>query len=420
MKTKLFLISALVSLSVFGADLFVSLGTGNNKNNGSRQAPLKNLWKALEIAETGDVIHLAEGNYPGKLKCGWFKMERPVSIIGGYSADFAQRDPLKYLTMFQPKNENNDKKSGGSGLLNLEFDKTMNAPKGFSMVIDGLIFDDGFASSYHKTKGKPAGVETGMWLPPPALGADDKFPSADRYLIFSTSASRAEGDIAIRNCAFINGSNIAVNLNWFKGKVNIDNNVFCNNRIIAINVISSCNQPSVDWKCRNNTVLYTWTRLKNLEDMGFAIRTNANVTAEITKNIIGLNAYAGFDNTKSSGRFKKTTLDDNVFFLNRQADCLITMSPSIANVMVDEFEDIEGTDGIESAEGNIGYDNADFIAKYLDKAYLEGFLTLNNTEKFEDGMLSSECTMFANRYPWKEALKLFGAVKGKGAQAIDK
>ncbi|MBS7409968.1 MAG: DUF1565 domain-containing protein, partial [Muribaculaceae bacterium] len=46
----------------------VSLETGKNKNAGTKEAPLKNLWKALEKAEHGDTIHVAAGVYPGKMK----------------------------------------------------------------------------------------------------------------------------------------------------------------------------------------------------------------------------------------------------------------------------------------------------------------------------------------------------------------
>ena len=34
------------------------------------------------------------------------------------------------------------------------------------------------------------------------------------------------------------------------------------------------------------------------------------------------------------------------------------------------------------------------------------------------GTGSTTASMFANRYPWEEALSLFGAVEGCGAQAI--
>lgn len=65
-KLMLALAVATVSASVSAADLYVSVETGKNKNAGTKEAPLKNLWKALEQAADGDTIHLAEGVYPGK------------------------------------------------------------------------------------------------------------------------------------------------------------------------------------------------------------------------------------------------------------------------------------------------------------------------------------------------------------------
>ena len=51
---------ALIVLSVAGLclplsakDIFVSLSTGKNKNAGTKEAPYKNLWKALNVAKTG-------------------------------------------------------------------------------------------------------------------------------------------------------------------------------------------------------------------------------------------------------------------------------------------------------------------------------------------------------------------------------
>lgn len=437
MRKKVFLLVALFlgAVSIQAADIYVALESGKNKAEGTKTAPLKNLWKALEISKVGDTIHLAEGNYPGKMKCGWFKMERPVSIIGGYSKNFAERNPLKYKTIFQPLNENNDKKGTGLGLLHLEFDKTMNAPKGFSITIDGLVFDDGFASSFHATKGKPEGFDTGMWLEGPAKNINDKFASANRYSIYSATASRGEGDITIRNCTFVNGSNIALNLNWYKGNVTCVNNVFCNNRIIGANVSCSAAAASVNWEFANNTVLFTWSRISDLGDMGFGVRTNTGVTANIHDNIIGLNVLTGFDNTKGDPKKKATSLDNNIFFLNRESDVQMTISPSIAKVRVEDFEDLEGTDGIESIEGNVDLTDPKVFAGRINAQYLNAFLSMKYSESTKldegkanglrsalglplQGTITTKVDMFANRYPMEDALKLFGAMPGKGAQDI--
>ena len=418
------------------ADIYVSLSNGKNKNAGTKEAPLKNLWKALETGAPGDVIHVAEGNYPGKMKCGWVQMDKPMSVIGGYSPDFSQRDPLKFKTMLQPTNDQNDKKGTAMALFLVNF---KNKPfAGFKIVLDGLIFDDGFASSYHETKGKPAGFDTGMWLEGPAWNKTrDKFPSANRYSLFTQLGYGTAGDLEVRNCTFVNGSNFGANINWFKGEVKFENNVFCNNRMIGANVQSSNGKPGeVKFEFEKNTVLFTWSRLNDLADMGFGVRVNPGVNAEIEDNIIGLNVLTGFDNTKNDRmKPKKIKLDKNVFFLNRESDVQMTVSPNIAKVRVDGFEDLEGTDGIDSIEDNTDLKDPSVFKGRINAQYLNAFLSMKYSESTKldegkcnglrsvlglplQGTITTQCDMYANRYPLEDALKLFGAMAGKGAQAI--
>ena len=439
MKRLMILAMALAAATALSAaDIYVSLSTGKKKNAGTKEAPLKNLWHALQKAADGDTIHLAEGIYPGNAKCNWFLIDKAVSIIGGYSPDFAVRDPLKHLTMFQPLNENNDKKGTGLGIFTIDFTKRPGMkPEGKTdMVFDGLLFDDGQAQSYHPVKGKPEGVETGMWLEPPAKG-NTPFASAKRYLVYSATANRAEGDITFRNCLFLNAGNIAMNLNWYKGKVEMENNVFCNNLMVGANVYSSNPQPgAVEWEFEKNTVLFTWSRTSELSDMGFGIRTTANVKSEIEDNIIGLSVLTGWDNTKGLDKTKKIEANGNVFFLNRQSDAQVTKSPSVVKVKVDDFEDdLEGNYGIEKAEDNVGLADPKVFNGRLNTAFLNAFLSMKYSEKAtldagklnafrqavglpQQGTIVSKVDMFGNRYPLEDALKLFGAMAGKGAQAI--
>ena len=437
MKRLMILTAAMAALTTLSAaDIYVSLSTGKKKNAGTKEAPLKNLWHALQKASDGDVIHLAEGIYPGNAKCNWFLIDKAVSIIGGYSPDFAARDPLKHRTMFQPLNENNDKKGTGLGIFTIQFDMSKPAPKGVNMVFDGLIFDDGQAQSYHPVKGKPEGVETGMWLEPPAKG-NTPFASSKRYLVYSATANRAEGDITFKNCLFLNAGNIAMNLNWYKGKVKMENNVFCNNLMVGANVYSSNPQPgAVEWEFKKNTVLFTWSRTSELSDMGFGIRTTANVKSEIEDNIIGLSVLTGWDNTKGLDKTKKIEAKGNVFFLNRQSDAQVTKSPSVVKVKVEDFEDdLEGNYGIEKAEDNVALADPKVFNGRLNTAFLNAFLSMKYSESAtldagklnafrqavglpQQGTIVSKVDMFGNRYPLEDALKLFGAMAGKGAQAI--
>lgn len=433
--TRLLLAAALAAATAApAADLYVSLSTGANKNDGSKEAPFKNLWKAVEAAQPGDTIHVAEGNYPGKMKCGWIQLDKPVSLVCGYAPDFSERDPLAHRTMLQPTNDQNDKKGTAMALLLINFNNKPFA--GFEMVVDGLILDDGFASSYHATKGKPEGFDTGMWLEGPAKNLDDKFPSANRYSLFAQLGYGTEGSLVVRNCTFVNGSNFGANVNWFKGKVTMENNVFCNNRMIGANVQSSNGKAGeVEWEFAHNTVLFTWSRLNDLADMGFGVRNNTGVSASIHDNVIGLNVLTGFDNTKGDPKTKKTELDGNVFFLNRESDVQMTVSPSIAKVRVDEFEDLEGVDGIESIEDNESLSDPSAFAGRINARYLDSFLSMKYSESTkvdetsanalrsvlglpQQGTITTTCDMYANRYPLEDALKLFGAMDGKGAQAI--
>ena len=246
-KVNIALAALACAASVNAADIYVSLANGKNKNEGTKEAPLKNFWKALENAQDGDTIHLAEGIYPGKMKQNWFLIDKAVSILGGYSKDFAERKPLEHKTMFQALehktmfqalNENNDKKGTGLGVFTIDFTKQAKQPDGVDMKFDGLIFDEGFANSYHETKGKPEGFDTGMWLEGPAMNKTrDKFPSANRYLVYSATANRATGKLSFKNCAFVNSGNIAFNVTWYEGEVEVENCVFCNNRMIGANVL---------------------------------------------------------------------------------------------------------------------------------------------------------------------------------------
>ena len=448
-KLMLFVAVGACVLSASATDLYVSLETGKNKNEGTKEAPLKNLWKALEVAKDGDTIRLAEGVYPGKMKQNWFLIDKAVSVIGGYSKDFAERNPLVHRTMFQALNENNDKKGNGLGVFTIDFTQRPQQPDNVDMEFDGLIFDEGFANSYHETKGKPADLDTGMWLEGPAYNkTKDKFPSANRYLVYSATANRATGEISFKNCAFVNSGNIAFNLNWYKGKVEVENCVFCNNRMIGAQVLCTSRipedgpnkpkagwKPEVEWDFEHNTVLYTWSRLNDLADMGFGVRVNTGVKSEIKDNVIGLNVLTGFDNTKGSSKEKITELDGNVFFLNRESDVQMTVSPSIAKVRVDGFEDLEGTDGIESIEDNEDLKDPSAFKGRLNAAFLNSFLTMKYSESTKldegkcnglrsvlglplQGTISTTCDMFCNRYPLEDALKLFGAIAGKGAQEV--
>ena len=110
----------------------VSRENGSNKNDGSKTAPFKNLQKALDVADDGATILVAEGNYFGMLNSGTIDIRKPVTIKGGYNGDFTERDVLKYKTMIQPSAESNGS-AQGKGTMQI----TSIVAPGKQVVIDG-------------------------------------------------------------------------------------------------------------------------------------------------------------------------------------------------------------------------------------------------------------------------------------------
>lgn len=429
---KLIALALLVLVTVsFGAEWYVSATTGRKKGMGTREDPFKNLWKALENAAPMDVIYVAEGNYNGKLNCGWLEFDKPLSIVGGYSPDFTKRDIALYQTMLKPTNAMNATRPS-MGTLTIQFKKSI---PGAVTLIDGIVFDQGDANCYHDSKGKPEGLEYGMLLLPPAKNKSE-YSSIDRCMLY---ASSTEGDFVIRNCVFVNGSNYAMNINHREGMVKVENNLFINTRMIAANVQgATAKLDAVKFEFAYNTVLFTWSRTEDLGDMGYGVRCNSRTISNIHNNILGLNVYSGFDNSKGSVKEKRLYLDNNAFFLNRLADATFTISPNICKLKVEDeaFEDIEDYEGVESCSGNIAIKDPTLFKDAIDASYLAGFLSVAYKEEVDynensavntfreafglnkQGKIKSSTTMFGNRYPVKNIMKLFGACPGYGAQAV--
>jgi len=437
-KLLMSLMCLALGASVFAGDLYISQANGKKKGPGTKEEPFKALADALKAAEPGDTIYMAAGNYSGLLGASEIIIDKPVTIKGGYSDDFATRDLAKFTTKIQPPNDKNDTKKQGLLVLNL--------PKGPGpdMVIDGLVIDQSFMNSYHDTKGKPEGVETGMWLQGPAKGSKDQFPSADVYSIYAESQNRYEGNITIQNCVISNSGNMGINVSLFKGNLKIVNNVFIACRMTACNILCSNGQsvaPNFTTTCEfaHNTVLFTWSRTSEMTDMGYGFRCNTGVQSNIHHNIFGLNVYAGIGNDKANPP-KNTgiTIDDNVFFLNKLADVTVTKSPNIMKLRVDDdaFEDMVDYPGMEDVDGNVSLKDPAAFKGAIDEAYLTAFLNATYSEKtdydenspanlFREAMgmnkvgtIETKVSMFCNRYPMEKSFKLFGAYKDYGAQEV--
>lgn len=423
-------VSIAFALPALATTWYVSPSGAKKAEGTSPSAPLKAIWSAVEKAAPGDKILVAAGNYTGKAACGFIVIDKPVELYGGYSADFKTRDIAKNLTTIRPDMEMN-RTPPKNGTVEFQID----SPKG-TTVFDGFVIDHSNVNAYHHIEGKPAGVETGMWLEPPSKG---KYPLASlkKYQLYGNT----NGTLTVQNCTFVNGSFYAVNINHLEGTVNIKNNVFINSRMLACNVSSRSGKSfATKLNFEYNTVLFTWSRTKDFGDMGYGVRALPKVDANISHNLLGLSVMSAFDHSMNNRKGEaKVRLDGNAFFLNKKGDVSYTVSPAIKYLKVDSdaFEDFEDVDGIESCEDNVSLKDTGAFKGMLDQAFLEGFLSASYSESADFnpnseanqfrsalgmnqvGTIRSKVTMYANKYPFSaNTMRLFGAVKGYGAQAF--
>ncbi|MBO6026823.1 MAG: hypothetical protein J6P73_06205 [Bacteroidales bacterium] len=435
MKKNLFMLVAamLFTVAASAQTYYVSKSTGGNRNDGSKDAPFKNLQKAIEAVPEGATIYVAEGNYFGTLDKGNIPVTKCVKIYGGYNADFSQRDVLKYRTMVQPNATSNGTASG----LGTMIIKTNNAKE--EVVIDGLLFDRGNSISYNaKGEGKPEGVDCPMMNP---IGTSGKGGANLDEQVLTTETREIYFDnptfkqITIRNCAFVNAPNYGIG-GQFRGKAIIDNNIFINNRMIACDIWGGDANNNMVVEFCNNTVLFTWSRLKDMGDMGYAFRYNNRTDSYVHHNILGCSVFAALDrgrtDTPKDREAKKiTTSEYNMFFLNKRGDLALPGGGLFMMVNCEDFEEVEQ---LKEIDGCVRLKDPSSLKGKINEAYLNGFINASYKESLssdpnspenqfrqamgmnQTGTMKSSATMFANRYPFDDALKMFGAVSGYGAQ----
>ncbi len=407
-----------------GGSLYVSIASGSNKNDGSKSNPLKNIDKAIAVAKPGDAIHIAGGRYSGTLNAGYIESDKPVQLYGSYNQDFTRQDIVAHPTVFQPDNES--ARSNRKALLKFTQDVA-------GTVVDHIVFDMGERNAYSPKEGFVDGVDGGRLLQPTERPPTGNSTVGEPCLQFMSATTG--GDVTVQNCVFVNGASFALQAGHRSGTFTVKNNVFVANKMAAIEIYGTCAStggPNTlalcgDVEIANNTILFTWSRLKDFQDMGYGVRVMTKCKYNIHHNVIGASILSAVDHT----RFNKNewvTIDNNIFFVNKDKD--LHYSPaSNTRLRVDasDFGDLE----IASANGN---KNEIPDGLKVHKAYLEGYLSARYSEQVDydpdspanqwraamgmnkQGKIQSSATMFANRYPWKDALDLFGNVQGYGAQ----
>ncbi len=437
-----------------GRTFYVSVSTGSARADGlSPATPMKDLQKAISVAEDNDEILVAEGCYLGNMDRGYIEIGqfgnathdygKFISLYGGYSTDFNERDVIKYVTKFQPTSQM---------FIAPLFNFNARRPYGYvgpvgNVVVDGFVFDFGESNLYcvknvnDERTGTPNDrVLTGRFIEPDASPAVPKegYANGDEYALHMD----VEGNVRISNCIFVNCRDYGIQALMGKGHMEICNNIFIACRYAACQVRGNVKDDDIDkvsLDFHHNTVLFTWTRTKAFEDMGQGFRfMNGIRTIDCHNNIFGCNSNCAvervfYESNKSMEALKQSNLYDNYYFANRRD--LEIAAPGVASISVpaariEEAEQIgpkyEGN--VEMPEGN------DAFIKAIDEAYLEGFMTLKiiSSQSYNANSAANQVnrmfglnqqgseivrpSMYCNKYPWEKAKDLFGKVAGYGAQ----
>ena len=296
---------------------------------GTKEKPSKDLGNIIKKLEAGDVIHIAEGVYTGRGDNGSNKILLPVSIIGGYSKDFAKRDPWgAHRTVFAGVNIGDNYTSEPALFIDLMKYTGPNKP----IVVDGLIIDMGARNRYktkdaHKLlpRANPAKKEN----PSPSMGGlvvrvskSEKFDNGPRW------------NITVQNNIVINcyGNQGCLSVSGYKGsKIAIKNNVVAQHSghgiYIGSKFAGSDSFPHFD--VSNNTVVFSWD---SGFSQGFNIGFDRSTTSTVKQNVFAFSdIYAIWNGNKSKG----ITLVDNVVAGASKGDFL-----EFDTVMqIDEIED---------------------------------------------------------------------------------
>ncbi|MCC6810980.1 MAG: right-handed parallel beta-helix repeat-containing protein [Deltaproteobacteria bacterium] len=260
-----------------GKDWFVR--AGSTGGNGSREKPFKDPFQALEKVESGDVIHVTEGEYVGKLKVGTWKIDTTyITMLGGYSKDWKTRNPWKHPSLlYTPKDF---KGRRGGYVIEGENDHT-------GAIVDGFVFDKKLNNQYQ------------------ANGDLDYSRSDSTEFIWF-----ARPNCTIRNNVFVNAA--FGTLRVANGQL-VENNIFFNTYQKSVNIESGFTTDPIVIK--NNTFAFSWEiRFGEGHGRGGShVTALSNVRAVLDNNIF---EFADNDALKVGSDLREWTLTNNTFAHN--------------------------------------------------------------------------------------------------------
>ncbi|MBN1426277.1 right-handed parallel beta-helix repeat-containing protein [Candidatus Fermentibacteria bacterium] len=328
------------------ADIYVK--ASDDMGSGAKEAPYGALWRALERAVRGDVIHVAQGTYHSKGGSGAFVVKVPnLTLAGGYNGDFSVRNPFKYFTILERAE---DYRGDWTGL-----------PEGLiaghqhedhsGMVVDGFVLNSKSRNSY--------------------LADGSKILPKDSWKGELFHANNA--NIKILNCILLNPYGDGIYAAWQGADNEISNCFVLNTFYAAIETRSA--QPGGVVSIKNNTILFGWSQPGKGGSMGVFVGRQGKTILE--NNIIGFlqteGGEAGYAVSNTFGN-DETVMKNNMFF-QCQGGYYKYMDMNTQNLLMwkpDELEDLNENPMdymLDEAEGNMEAD-----PKLLpDKVYFDRF-----------------------------------------------
>lgn len=244
---------------------------------------------------------------------------------------------------------------------------------GGTVVIDGIMLDYGFETAYmpydptDERTGSPEGVDTGRMI-------DDPAKQVQHQLIHSDAA--IAGNVIIRNCLFLNSPYFGIQINTRCGEIEVCNCVFVSNRMGGVRIDGWDKEgyrSHVNF--HHNSVGFSWCRDKIMEDMGYGYEFMNKVSGDIDEKVI-------------------PKIDGNK---NMPAD-----DPWV-KVLWDPY--LVGFANLKVLDSSSSFD-ANSAANLYRQAHGMNM----------QGTMIHRVSMYGNRYRFEEAMKLFGAKAGYGAQ----
>jgi len=272
------LIVMICSMNLFSSNIYVKAGAGGD---GSKEAPYGELWNALSKAQRGDVIHTAAGTYNGKGGSGAFIVTVPhLTMVGGYNADFSQRDPFKYFTILERAS---DFKGDWTGLPEGIIDGP-NKSDHSNLIVDGFVLDSRTRNAYK------------------ADGDINARKSWKGTLFHGYSA-----DIKIRNSILINPYADGIYFMW-QGKANEVSNCFILNTFYTGISTRSAQKDSVI-TIKNNVIGFVWTQPGKGGGTSMLVGNQGQTVME--NNIFMFNQAFAVNNSFGN---EDTIMKNNIFF----------------------------------------------------------------------------------------------------------